>query len=647
MEIEEERTTTGMDTKVKNEFLEKYAINMSKKALNGDYDKVFGRDEETLELIKILSRRRKNNCIVVGEPGVGKSAIVEHFVQQLISNDVPVGLLDKVVYSLDGASITAGTKYRGEMEERLKNLLTEAESDKNVILFMDEIHSIMDTNGGSLNIANIMKPYLTSGKLQVIGATTHDEYKQHFEKDGAMSRRFNKLTINEPSIEACNMILTNCVKSYEEFHGVSFEAKLLAKIPNLAKKYIKNRYLPDSAIDIIDEIGARLKVKRTSVNDKLRKLYSDKEDANIKKWELVKQRDYQGAGALKLEMDNIKVLIESEIDSLSNLEKLSITEDDVLGVISKISRVPLDKMKADGKDNIKKLQEVFDKELINQEEAKSKILKGLKRKVLGLSHPNKPLSLFFSGITGSGKTLTAKILADNFFEGSLIRFDLSEYSSDSDVNKFSGSPAGFIGYDAPTVLDKIRESPHSLILFDEVEKCSKVVMNLLLNIVDEGYATDSKGNHVDFTNTIIIFTSNLGAKDSEYVKAGFGGGTKSELKDTTMDAIKKHLSPELYNRIDEFVVFSKLRKEDMFSILDLEIEKFKKTMKEKSINVIIKDNVRDLIIDKHYDDKMGARPMRRGFQTMVIDKVVDFIIDSDNVKKLTVSVDKTNEIIIK
>ena len=643
-----------MESTEKRETLEKFAVNITTKAVNGELDKIFGREKEFDELCKTLLRKKKNNVILVGLAGVGKTLMVELLAKRIHEQKVPHGLLNKIIYSIDSASITAGTTFRGMMEERLKKLLHECESDDNIILFIDEIHTILDSGGSSsMNIANIMKPHLTSGKLQVIGATTTAEYEKYFAKDGALSRRFNKLVINEPSEAECVEILKNCIDSYEEFHGVHFSDELINKIPKMAKKYLREKALPDSAMDIIDIIGAGIKVDRTKPSAKLLKLLEDMEGVQKTKIDLIKNEKWEEIAHFKPNVvDKLKDKISAEQESFMNkvngINKIEITEEDLLRVVSKISKIPLDKLNKDGRENIKKLEEVLNKELVNQDEAKNKILKVLKKKVLNLDNSNKPVSFLFAGKTGSGKTFISLLIAKEWFGNSMIRIDGSQFSSDISITNLLGSSPGYVGFDNhSTPFDEIRRNPHSLLLSDEIEKMSKPVITTLLTILDEGYIVDNRGVRIDFNETLIVLTSNLGAIASQYIKPGFGGGNKSDLETTTIDSIKKFLAPELFNRIDSVVVFNSLTKDDMYKILDIEIEKFKKKLKDKNISITINKKVSDYIISKGFDENLGARPLKRAFESVFVDKIIEEIIDKANIKKIKVNMNDTcDELVI-
>ncbi len=646
-----------MSMEIDKKELDTYAINITTKAKNGEIDKIFGREKELDDMTKILSRKKKNNVIMVGFPGVGKTEMAFYLAQRIVEQKVPFGLLNKIIYSLDSASITAGTQYRGQMEQRLKKILQEAEDDERVILFIDEIHTILDNgSSNSLNIANIMKPHLSSGKLQVIGATTFDEYKKFFEKDGALSRRFNKLVIDEPSEDSCIEIIKKAIGTYEEFHFVKFSDDILQKIPAMAKKYIRDRYLPDSAIDIIDELGAKIKVEKTKPSTKLLKLLDDMEETQKQKIELIKNEKWDEIAIFKpnvLDKLKDKITIEQEnfISKVQNINRTEITEEDLLSVVSTISKIPLDKLNKDGKENIKKLEEILNKELINQDDAKNKVLKALKRNVMGFNNPNKPVASFLLlGKSGNGKTHLAKLISKAWYDGNLVRIDMSEYQEKISSTSLIGSAPGYIGYEQGGALtEQIRRNPYSLLLLDEIEKANKDILNILLQILDEGHATDGQGRKIDFKNCIIIMTSNLGAKDSEYKKPSFGGGQEVKLVESSIEAARKHFTPELWNRIDQVIVLNSLVKEDMYKILELELNVVKDMLKaKKDIKLTFNKKLKEILVDKGFDPKLGARPLKRIVEQMVVDEITEYLMSiNDNPKKVNLTWDdKTEKVII-
>ncbi len=640
----------------KNEMLETYAVNLNKVAIEGGLDKVWGRDEEIIRVSEILGRRKKNNVVLVAHSGVGKTAIVEGLVQKIVDKDVPFGLTEKIVWSIDAGSITAGTQYRGQMEDRLKKILSEVEEDENNILFIDEIHMILDSgSSSSLNIANIMKPYLTSGKLQVIGATTFDEFSKNFEKDGALTRRFHKMIIEEPSVEACVEILKNCSSHYEEYHNVKYSDELLEKLPGLSKKYIRDRHLPDSAIDIIDEVGAKIKTHRTLPSKKLLKLQEELVKKEKIKMEIVRAEEWDLVPKFIPELNKLKEKIgiektkfELEVQSLENYE---ISDKDILKVLSSISNIPLDKLSEDGKQNVKRLEKELNRRLIGQPQAIEKVIKAIKRNVLGFDNPNRPIaSYLLLGMTGTGKTEISKIISDTWYGKDMIRIDMSEYQDKHSASGLIGTHAGYVGYeDGGNLTEQVRQNPYSLILLDEIEKADKDVLNTLLQILDEGSITDGQGRKIDFKNTIIIMTSNLGARKSQNRKAGYGGGQTVDLTDSSIASAKEHFTPELWNRIDQVVVFNPLTKEDIGKILELEIKSFEKILKTKNIKLTLGKKMKDKVVEDGYDEKLGARPLKRAFEALIIDEVTDFLLETDEpVSKLSITWDdKAEKTVIK
>lgn len=640
----QEQTSRNEGHKSPLETLEKFGTNHTKEVLESGTETIFGRDVEIDDLIKILSRKKKNNAILVGEPGVGKTHIVTGLVLRIAEQKVPIAMENKLIYSLDAASITAGTKYRGEMEERLKMILHEVENHGNIILFIDEIHSIMggETNN-SMSIANILKPHLTTGKLNIIGATTLDEYKKHFEKDGAMTRRFNKIVVDEPTVEACVNIIKNISSSYSKYHNVVFPDSILEEIPVLAKKYIRDKFMPDSAIDILDELGAKIKVNAESsvISPKLKKLKAEYEKLDFLRATIIRERRYSDVKELMDKKNKISLEIDAEKkENLSKISNIVVSREELLHTISKISQIPLDKLNSDGKKNIKILEDILNKKVINQDDAKNKIIKALKRKVLGLENPNKPKSFLFVGQSGGGKTYLSKLIADNWFDGSLVRIDMSEYQEKISSTALIGSPPGYVGYEqGGSLTEQVRRKPYSLVLIDEIEKAHPDILNVLLQILDEGFVTDSQGKKVDFKNTIIVMTSNLGAREStvEYTPVGFGKAVQtSKIEDTSIEACKKHFRPELWNRIDHVIVFNPLTKTDMESILKLELDNISSLLKSKfNIKTTFSKKLKEILSEKGFDKNLGARPLKRTVETLVMDVITDYIIDCDDISTIS------------
>lgn len=617
------------DVKEKNANLEKFGTNLTNKYKSGDFDKVHGRDKETSELIKVLLKKKKNNVIMVGPPGVGKTVMIHKLIDKISKFDVPKELYNKVIYSLETASITAGTQYRGQMEERLKMILDEAQANENIILFIDEIHTILESGNNSLNIANIMKPYLTSGKMQVIGATTFDEYKKYFEKDGALTRRFHQLVIDEPDEKTCIDIIKNCISDYSIFHNVEFPETLLEKIPYLAKKFISDRFLPDSAIDIIDEVGATIKASRNK--PELTNLLIEKNNLESEKLRIIKLSDWDSAGDIMKRSEEVKEKIKLITSQEQNNEKVVVLEDQVLKVVSSLSNIPIDKLTKSGKDKIHELVKVFDEKIIGQKEATDKIIRTLKRNVLGFNNPNKPLCVsLFLGKSGTGKTYLSQLLSETWYDGKLIRVDMSEYQEKFTSSSMFGAPPGYVGYDqGGNLTEQVRRNPYSVVLLDEVEKAHPDILNLLLQIFDNGYATDNQGRKVNFRYCIFIMTSNLGARDSEKSRVGFGGGESVNLVDTSKNAALKHFTPEFINRIDDIIIFNELGKNEIVKIFDIEIKNVNKIFSRKNIELIITDDLKEYVLTKGYDSKYGARPLKRAIESIIVDAFGDYIIESE------------------
>lgn len=639
---------------IKTETLDKFGINITNKAINQELDKVFGREVELENLIKILSRKKKNNAIIVGKSGTGKSSLLFLLAQRIVAKKVPTNLLGKIIYSIDSASIMAGTSYRGQMEERLKKILEEVESNDKIMLFIDEIHTILDTSGNNAsNIANVMKPYLTGGNLQVIGATTLDEYKKFFEKDSALSRRFNRLVVEEPSIENCVEILKQSIDSYENFHNISFSDEILLTIPTLAKKYIRDRNLPDSAFDIIDEIGAKIKVERTLPNQKLIKMLDELQKLEDKKIDLIKSEDWTEIQNFKPNVydkfiDKLSNEQKNFNEKVSNLEKYTITKNDVLEIVSRISKVPLSKLENDGREMIKNLEKVLNAELVNQNEAKSIIIKNLKKKVLNLDNTNRPFSLLLAGQTGVGKTRLCEVVAEHYFDNKMLKINGGELSESHNVSRLLGSAPGYVGHNETSHLfNYFIDNSYGILLIDELEKIHPQILNVLLNILDSGECVDSQSRTISFRNVMIICTTNLGSSRVTYKKPSLGinQNTKSDTKDITISEIKKFLTPELFNRISNIVVMDKLTKDDFIEIFNKEIDTFRKSLKDKNINLTVNKKVVEYLLND-YDDTYGARGIKRAFQDRIVDKIIDYIIDNEDIKKINIVLEN-EEILIK
>ena len=574
----------------KTPVLDNFSRDLSKLAELGALDPVVGREEEILRIAQILSRRKKNNPIIIGEPGCGKTAIVEGLAQKIFEGDCPRNLCDKRIVSLDMTSIVAGTKYRGQFEERLKVILEELQETREVIVFIDEIHNIVGAgnSSGSLDASNIFKPALARGEIQCIGATTLDEYRQNIEKDGALERRFQKVVVEPPSVKETIQILQNIKDKYEDFHKVNYHEEAITACVRLADRYITNREFPDKAIDILDELGARAQVttKLPEVIEKLKE-----EAAEIKKTKLavVKQQRYEEAANLRdrekkvlKQLDDEKFKFEKE----QNTVRKEITEDMVYEVVASITKIPVTKLSADDVDALINLEKNLNEKVIGQESAVEKISKAIRRNRLGIKDPNRPIGSFiFLGSTGVGKTYLAKQLAKQVFgdSNSLIRVDMSEFQEKHSLSRLIGSPPGYVGYgEGGQLTEQVKNKPYSVILFDEVEKANKDIFSILLQILDDGFITDSTGRHINFKNTLIIMTSNLGVKKLMEFGTGVGFNTSSRAanseeikKDILKKEVKNYFSPEFLNRVDEIVLFNSLNETDIHKIIEIEFVQLK------------------------------------------------------------------------
>ena len=640
----------------KTPVLDNFSRDLSKLAELGALDPVVGREEEILRIAQILSRRKKNNPIIIGEPGCGKTAIVEGLAQKIFEGDCPRNLCDKRIVSLDMTSIVAGTKYRGQFEERLKVILEELQETREVIVFIDEIHNIVGAgnSSGSLDASNIFKPALARGEIQCIGATTLDEYRQNIEKDGALERRFQKVVVEPPSVKETIQILQNIKDKYEDFHKVNYHEEAITACVRLADRYITNREFPDKAIDILDELGARAQVttKLPEVIEKLKE-----EAAEIKKTKLavVKQQRYEEAANLRdrekkvlKQLDDEKFKFEKE----QNTVREEITEDMVYEVVASITKIPVTKLSADDVDALINLEKNLNEKVIGQESAVEKISKAIRRNRLGIKDPNRPIGSFiFLGSTGVGKTYLAKQLAKQVFgdSNSLIRVDMSEFQEKHSLSRLIGSPPGYVGYgEGGQLTEQVKNKPYSVILFDEVEKANKDIFSILLQILDDGFITDSTGRHINFKNTLIIMTSNLGVKKLMEFGTGVGFNTSSRAanseeikKDILKKEVKNYFSPEFLNRVDEIVLFNSLNETDIHKIIEIEFVQLKDRLDELGYYINFDDSVYQHIGKVGYDEEFGARPLKRAIQ----EQVEDFI--SENVLRKNIVLDKKYELYMK
>ena len=646
--------------------LNQYGTDLTKQAKEGKLDPVIGRKEEIQRVIQILSRRTKNNPCLIGEPGVGKTAVAEGLAEKIVAGDVPEILKNKRVVSLDMASMIAGAKYRGDFEERIKKALKEVKKAGDVIIFIDEIHTIVGAGSaeGAVDAANILKPLLARGEIQLIGATTLKEYRKYIEKDAALERRFSPVTVNEPTEEEATQILFGLRDKYEAHHNVKITDEAIKAAVELSSRYINDRYLPDKAIDLIDEAASKVRMSSYTEPDSFKELKDKIEKLDKEKEEAIRVQDFEKAAkirdkenAKKKELEDAKK--EWETKSSKNVSTLK--EEDIANVISSWTGIPVAKVSQSENDKLKNLEENLHKRVIGQDEAVSAVAKAIKRSRMGLKDPNKPIGSFlFLGPTGVGKTELSKALAENLFgsEDALIRIDMSEYMEPHSVAKLIGSPPGYVGYDeAGQLTEKVRRKPYSVILFDEIEKAHPDVMNMLLQVLDDGRLTDSQGRTVNFKNTVIIMTSNVGAKlitDKKtlgFTESKSGDDKESEekeykdIKKEVMAELKKEFKPEFLNRIDEIIVFHKLEDSQIRKIVDILIDNVGKLLKEQGIKLTIDEKAKDLVAKKGTDKTYGARPLKRAIQTMIEDKIAEAMLDGKIKKEAKVTA-KDDEIVV-
>jgi ATP-dependent Clp protease ATP-binding subunit ClpC len=627
--------------------LDNFSRDLNKLAEQGKLDPVIGREKEIIRIAQILSRRKKNNPIIIGEPGCGKTAIVEGLAMKIFKGECPKNLMDKRIVNLDINSIVAGTKYRGQFEERLKVILEELQANPNVVVFIDEIHTIVGAGNasGSLDASNIFKPALSRGEIQCIGATTLDEYRTNFEKDGALERRFQKIMVEGATKEETFQILLNSKERYETFHKVKYSEEVLDACVKLADRYITDREFPDKAFDILDEVGARcqLEMKIPQVIEDLKT-----KAAEIKqlKLDVVKKQNYEQAAELRDKERKIIVKLEEakkKFEEDMNQSKKEVTLELVYDVVSTMTKIPVSKMSIDDTKALVNLDSILKDRVIGQDEAVLKIVKSIRRNRLGIKDPNRPIGSFvFLGSTGVGKTHLAKQLAKEIFgtEDSLIRVDMSEYQEKHTISKLVGAPPGYVGYDEGGQLtEQVKNKPYSVILFDEVEKAHRDIFSVLLQILDDGHVTDSLGRKINFRNTLIIMTSNLGVKKLQDFGTGIGFGSSKygsdeKKKEVLMKEMKNFFSPEFLNRIDDIITFNSLKEEDIKKISEIEIKKLITRLNEMNYKINYDQTLVDYISKVGYDEMYGARPLKRAIQDKVEDLVSEEVLKG-NVKEGT------------
>lgn len=633
--------------KKKGSTLEQYSRDLTALAKEGKLDPVVGREAEIQRVIQIISRRTKNNPCLIGEPGVGKTAVVEGLAQRIVSGNVPFTIQDKRVLVLDLSGMVAGSKYRGEFEERIKKVIAEVIANGNVLLFLDELHTLIGAGGaeGAIDASNILKPSLARGEIQLIGATTIEEYRKYVEKDAALERRFQPVTVEEPTEEEAIAILKGIVSKYEEHHRVTIREDALIAAVRLSSRYINDRRLPDKAIDLIDEASSAARLKIMKTPEKLYELEAKIKELDIKIERSIRFEAYLQASEQKQEQDELVKKynrLREKVERERMEKSYVVTEEDIAAVTSMWTKIPLQKLEEKESEKLMKLESILHKRVIGQEEAVTAVSRAMRRGRVGLQDPNRPIASFlFLGPTGVGKTELSKALAEAMFgsENSLIRVDMSEYMEGHSVSKMIGSPPGYVGFDEGGQLsEKVRRNPYSVVLFDEIEKAHPDVFNILLQVLDDGHITDSKGRKVSFKNTILIMTSNVGAKRIvEPKNLGFSSRTSREqdyetMKKNVMEEVKKLFKPEFINRVDEIMVFHQLDKDNMKDIVTLLSENLiKRSKKQMDITLKITPALKSHLVEKYTDLKMGARPLRRAVQTVIEDALAEEIL-SDKVK---------------
>ena len=631
--------------KSKTPVLDNFGRDLTNLAEDGKLDPVVGRKLEIERISQILSRRKKNNPILIGEPGVGKSAIAEGLALRIIQKKVSRILFNKRIVSLDLASLVAGTKYRGQFEERMKALMNELEKNDDIILFIDEIHTIVGAGGatGSLDASNMFKPALARGEIQCIGATTLDEFRQNIEKDGALERRFQKVMVEPTSVEETIQILDNIRNKYEDHHHVEFTPEAIKACVTLTNRYMTDRFLPDKAIDAMDEAGSRIHITNIVVPKQVLELEKKLEEIRERKNDVVKSQKYEEAA--KLRDDEKRTEKELEIAQIeweeqSKLHKETVTEDNVAEVVSMMTGIPVNRIAEAESLRLKDLPKMIKGKIIGQDEAVSKVVKAIQRNRVGLKDPNKPIGSFiFLGQTGVGKTQLAKILATELFDSpdALVRIDMSEYMEKFAISRLIGAPPGYVGYEEGGQLtEKIRRKPYAVVLLDEIEKAHPDVFNMLLQILDDGHITDSLGRKIDFRHTIIIMTSNIGSRQLKDFGQGVGFGTSSKkqqadanAKSVIENALKKSFAPEFLNRIDDVIIFNALDREDIHKIIDIELEKLLLRISDLGYVLKLTDEAKDFIADKGFDAKYGARPLKRAIQKYIEDALATEIVNAN------------------
>ena len=614
----------------KHKFLDSYCMNLTGRAREGKLDKVIGRDVETERVIQILNRRQKNNPCLIGEPGVGKTAIAEGLAQRIAAGDVPYKLRDKEVFLLDLTALVAGTQFRGQFESRMKSLIGEIKECGNISLVIDEVHNLVGAGDaeGSMNAANILKPALSRGEIQVIGATTFNEYRKHIEKDAALERRFQPVSVAEPTIEEASLIMQGIAKAYSEYHGVEISPEIARQCVVLSERYITDRFLPDKAIDLLDEACSDVNLRCKEIS-RMAELKKERDDYELELKMLTD--DTENEHYERLATIRSKLLqIAAEIEKLEALPKPKVTMENLARIIELWTKIPASKIKAQEYEQIKGLADRLKQHIIGQDEAVNAVAKAIRRNRVGLSAKKRPVSFIFVGPTGVGKTELVKQLADDLFDSvdALIRLDMSEYMEKHTVSKLIGSPPGYVGYDeAGQLTEKIRRKPYCVVLFDEIEKAHPDVLNILLQVLDDGRITDAQGRLVNFENAIIVMTSNAGS-EGRIAGLGFGRTQQDQVKDKTMGALREFLRPEFINRVDEIITFNHLSKENFLGIADIMLGELKDNLASRGLSISWGEDLRQLLVEKAYSVTYGARNLRRTIQQELEDPISEAIIDS-------------------
>ena len=648
--------------RTKTPVLDNFGRDLTKLAAEDKLDPVVGREMEIERVAQILSRRKKNNPVLIGEPGVGKTAIAEGLALRIVQKIVPRILQEKRVVTLDLAGLVAGTKYRGQFEERMKALMNELEKAREVILFIDELHTIVGAGGasGSLDASNMFKPALSRGDIQCIGATTMDEYRKYIETDGALDRRFQKVMVEPPSYEETIQILENIKFKYEEHHHVRYSKDAVDSAVKLSNRYITDRHLPDKAIDVIDEAGSRVHMGNFEVPQDILDLEGDIEKVRLEKAQVVKKQDYEEAARLRDKERNLQSDLEiakNEWEAKTRDIVHDVSEEDIATVVAMMTGIPVNRVAQTESEKLLNMEDGLKKQIVGQDEAVLKLTKAIRRTRAGLKNPDRPIGSFiFLGPTGVGKTELSKALARYLFdsENALIRIDMSEYMEKFSLSRLVGAPPGYVGYEEGGQLtEKVRRRPYSVVLFDEIEKAHPDIFGILLQVLDDGMLTDSLGRKVDFRNTIIIMTSNVGARDIKNIGSfGFGGEKPEDqhtnMKSTVEEAMRKLFNPEFLNRIDEAIVFRNLEKEDILKIIEIELLDLVKNIAEHKMEIDLDQSAKNFLVEKGFDQKYGARPLRRAIQKYVEDPLAEEILRGsfkESAKILAKHVENTEELI--